>query len=377
MSAALTWPASWGVMRFSMKLVPNNRRHSSPYSRSTQVVGLLGDRWMVRFQMPVNTYLQAQLAEAMLATLRGSDGTMALWHLARPVPTGTMRGAPVLASTAAQGAQFLSITGASSGVNLISSPESFGSAVWSGAAAVTENTFVAPDGTMSADTLTDSSTSAFQGRSISFTVTSDAASYAASFYVRKTAGGSSATVALNFGLSGGTPVSVNARINTDTGANGGGVAVTSVDAEWWRCSVSIANNSTNNLLTFFLFPATSANGSFTDIVSSVGSAVFWGAQIERASSAGPYTGLASVKAGDMLGCGDQLLMVAADATANGSGAITVTITSPLRAAISSGTAVVWDKPSVLFRQESDDSAGSIEYLRGRAEPLQFVFLEGY
>lgn len=200
MSAALTWTASWGVMRFSMKLVPNNRRHSSPYSRSTQVVGLLGDRWMARFQMPVNTYLLAQRAEAVLAQLRGSDGTMALWHLARPAPTGTMRGTPTLSGAVAQGAMSLPIT--------------------------------------------------------------------------TTAG-------------------------------------------------------------------------------------------------------ATVVQGDLLGISGQLVMVAADATANGSGAITVTITSPLRAAISSGTAVVWDKPSVLFRQESDDSAGSIEYLRGRAEPLQFVFLEGY
>jgi len=53
-------------------------------------------------------------------------------------------------------------------------------------------------------------------------------------------------------------------------------------------------------------------------------------------------------AGDMLGIGSQLFMVAADVTASG-GAATVTITGRVRTAITTGTSVVWDKPTLLFR----------------------------
>jgi len=49
----------------------------------------------------------------------------------------------------------------------------------------------------------------------------------------------------------------------------------------------------------------------------------------------------------------QLVMVTADAVANGSGVIVLTIESPLRTAFASGTAVAWDKALAYFRQTSD------------------------
>jgi uncharacterized protein YfiM (DUF2279 family) len=60
--------------------------------------------------------------------------------------------------------------------------------------------------------------------------------------------------------------------------------------------------------------------------------------------------------GDWLGLGSgvtqQLVMVMEDATANGSGVITVAIEPPLRNAFSSGAAVTWDKPKALFRRQN-------------------------
>lgn len=57
---------------------------------------------------------------------------------------------------------------------------------------------------------------------------------------------------------------------------------------------------------------------------------------------------ATLKAGDMLGCGSQLFMVKTDCTANGSGAITVPLINRVRAAIASGSAVTWDAPKAEF-----------------------------
>lgn len=63
--------------------------------------------------------------------------------------------------------------------------------------------------------------------------------------------------------------------------------------------------------------------------------------------------------GDLLGLGtgttQQVVMVTADATANGSGVITVTIEPPLRNAFSTAAAVTWDKPKALFRRTNSDA----------------------
>ena len=68
--------------------------------------------------------------------------------------------------------------------------------------------------------------------------------------------------------------------------------------------------------------------------------------------------------GDWFGIGSgatrQLLPVAADATANGSGVISVTSRVPARWAQLSGSSVVWDKPTALFRQTTQDSKWSHE-----------------
>ena len=76
---------------------------------------------------------------------------------------------------------------------------------------------------------------------------------------------------------------------------------------------------------------------------------------------------ATLKAGDYLGLGNgtssqQLLMVMADATADGTGLISVSIHAALRNDFASGASVVWNKPCALFRQTA--SKQSWRYARG-------------
>jgi hypothetical protein len=63
--------------------------------------------------------------------------------------------------------------------------------------------------------------------------------------------------------------------------------------------------------------------------------------------------------GDLLGMGtattQQVVMVTADATADGSGIISVNIEPPMRNTIAAAEAVTWDKPCVLFRRSNSDS----------------------
>ena len=67
----------------------------------------------------------------------------------------------------------------------------------------------------------------------------------------------------------------------------------------------------------------------------------------------------TLKTGDFLGIGSgvtqQVVMLVSDATANGSGSITVTFEPPLRNAFAIGTSVVWDKPKALFRQTASSN----------------------
>lgn len=200
MSAALTWPADFAVSRFGMRVDANNRKHASPYTRNTQVVDFIGERWVASFSLTVNNYPLAQRIEAFFGQLRGMDGTVLMWHLARPMISGTLRGSPVLSAAVVQGAQSMSLT-------------------------------------------------------------------------------------------------------------------------------------------------TTAN--------------------------------ATLKAGDMLGVGAQLLMVASDATADGLGAIAVPLVNRFRQNVISGTAVVWDKPMAKFRLATDTGASSVVYGKAIAEQVQVEFMETF
>jgi hypothetical protein len=65
-------------------------------------------------------------------------------------------------------------------------------------------------------------------------------------------------------------------------------------------------------------------------------------------------------AGDLIGAGSgltqQVVMVTALSTSNGSGIITFTNEPPWRNAITIGSAVTWNQPQVLFRRQDSKSA---------------------
>lgn len=83
--------------------------------------------------------------------------------------------------------------------------------------------------------------------------------------------------------------------------------------------------------------------------------------------------------GDLLGIGSgltqQVVRVTSDATANGSGVITVQIGTPLRNGFSSGQAVTWDKPKALFRQKNLNEG--IEYVPVIGQPWTLSLIESY
>lgn len=83
--------------------------------------------------------------------------------------------------------------------------------------------------------------------------------------------------------------------------------------------------------------------------------------------------------GDMLGVGSgitqQVVMVVADATANASGNVTVTVEPSLRNAFAASASVTWDKPKALFRR--NDSKSSWKYTGHMAEGFSLSLIEDW
>lgn len=100
------------------------------------------------------------------------------------------------------------------------------------------------------------------------------------------------------------------------------------------------------------------------------------ASVARGATAIAITGgtaNSTLKAGDMLGLSGQLVMVADDITLNGSGAGTVNIVHRIRATITSGTAVVWNKPTAEFIMPA--ATAGVAHFPGGIDGAAFDFEE--
>lgn len=84
-------------------------------------------------------------------------------------------------------------------------------------------------------------------------------------------------------------------------------------------------------------------------------------------------------AGDYLGVGSgltqQVVMVTADATANGSGVVAVSTEPALRNSFASGAGVTWYRPCALFRRK--DSTSQWDYAPGTVSGMSLDLIEDW
>ena len=178
--------------------------------------------------------------------------------------------------------------------NLCLYSEDFSDAVWAAynTKRVTSNTHAGVDGSMTADTLTDLSAIQYEGVSYVRTVDDDAESHAFAIHVRKTSGATAPTFGFNLVLNGGgSPVNLTVRLNTDTGERAGTCPGDVEDAgAFWRVWGYITNNGSGNTFLYAqVWPALSAyGGGVADVVSTIGSAVIWGASWHAGVAISPY-----------------------------------------------------------------------------------------
>ena len=186
--------------------------------------------------------------------------------------------------------------------NIVSYSEQFDNAFWTkGGASITANTTTAPDGTTTADTLTENSSTSEHIVYCGFT--SEAAYYTLSVFAKANtrnwislyANGVWQSFNLAAGVIGTTGSAVSATI-------------TPVGNGWYRCVVTRLMTATNNY--WQLNIATGDNTSLSSPISytgnGTGSVYIWGAQVEKtygATSYIPTSATAVARAADVVGPG--------------------------------------------------------------------------
>lgn len=179
--------------------------------------------------------------------------------------------------------------------NLCRYSQDLSGAAWAPTAVtVTTNTTTAPDGTLTADTLEDSSGSYGQVRQ-TFSVST--APYTFSFFLKKTTGALTHYPGAEIGA-------IGQYLIIDT-TNGTGYRTSSIfsfsivsyDANWWR--VSLTANLTAGSISNGLWPAISSDGTSIDSAAT-GSNIFWGCQME-VSDFGPTDYIATTSAAVSVG----------------------------------------------------------------------------
>lgn len=110
---AFSLPSWFDADGFSLSLSTNQRVFASPYGGSEQVLDMGNDRWRSTLSARPRTNDEAAALEALIAGMRGMTNTLAVYHLLRRQPRGTMRGAPTAqASSAGTQAVVLNTTAA-------------------------------------------------------------------------------------------------------------------------------------------------------------------------------------------------------------------------------------------------------------------------
>ena len=92
----LSWPASFRVNVLELRVRPNTRVFTSPYSAETQVLQLGGDRWVANITLqPAVDVAEGLAREAFFDRLASGVDTVALYHFKQPTPRGSFATAPV------------------------------------------------------------------------------------------------------------------------------------------------------------------------------------------------------------------------------------------------------------------------------------------
>ncbi len=88
------YPWTFPVSRFEMRILPNTRIFTGPYTPTTQTLDLLGERLMISMDVPPTVDpIQGAAREAFFNRLKASSNGITIGHQKFSAPQGTLRGA--------------------------------------------------------------------------------------------------------------------------------------------------------------------------------------------------------------------------------------------------------------------------------------------
>lgn len=187
--------------------------------------------------------------------------------------------------------------------NLLLRSQEFDNIAWAGTATHTANSAAAPDGTTTADTISDSSILLLQNKNQTVAIANDSESYTFSVMVKMPAGVSPPAqpyIAIVLSLLGGTTtVSRGIVLAIHNGSFMSiGIGTSGVKYEggtpnvYYNLYVTVPNNSTGNTSALVeIYPAYSAAGAATPNVSDVlptDDKIVWGASLTKSSTLNGY-----------------------------------------------------------------------------------------
>jgi hypothetical protein len=190
---------------------------------------------------------------------------------------------PTTTATVTRSADVPSITGANFGTtrtNLLLRSEEFDNASWTKSnTTITANSEIAPNGTLAADTLTDTNSAgdAFTRQTVASPVSG--ATYVASVYLKQ---GNTATTRVSIDYTGATAVNQDATVTWSTNTTSFGT-LQNIGGGWYRLSFSRANNTSGNTNVLVTIRA---SGDPSGV--ETGFVYVWGAQLEVGSAVTPY-----------------------------------------------------------------------------------------
>lgn len=112
-STPMDWPTWCVPERIELALSRPSSQHRSEITKLGQAVFRGVEFWTMTIYFPAeNGQGDAGRREALMNLLAGGDQVLRAYHFARPVPKGTMRGAPLLAAGVSQFAREISLSGA-------------------------------------------------------------------------------------------------------------------------------------------------------------------------------------------------------------------------------------------------------------------------
>ena len=168
--------------------------------------------------------------------------------------------------------------------NLLTYSDQYSNAVWGKeAVSVTANSTVAPDGTTTADTITEDGTTARHRLSFNF---SHSAGVAYTYSVEAKLGTGTRFLIINANTAFAAMAAFNLSLGTVHSTTSGSAAITSLGDGWYRCSVTGTATTTSTSVTYIQLDNDGVDGTYLGDSSS--SLILGGSQVEIGSTPTEY-----------------------------------------------------------------------------------------